>query len=291
MSPSGKAAVFGTAIQRFESFHPSFHKFSYRKLLSSSPRSLAFDFDGILCNGLKEYFQTAWRVYCQTWTVSSSVPSDGLAERFYRLRPVVEVGWEMPVVLRAAMKGFSDQDILAHWPETREKLVRSEDLSIQTIGQRVDGARDRWIQTELDTWLDLHEFYPGVLERLKQFQSDDFPFVIVTTKESRFVKRLLLRAGIMLGDEQIFGKDCKRPKPKTLKLLKDTLPSPIWFVEDRIAALKAVQAEPGLEDVGLFLGDWGYNLEGDRRLAAKDPSLNLLSLEQFGQDFDQWVTA
>ena len=80
--------------------------------MNSLPGSLAFDFDGILCNGLKEYFQTAWRVYCKFWTVSDTTPPEGLAERFYKLRPVVEVGWEMPVVIRAAIKGFSDDEIL-----------------------------------------------------------------------------------------------------------------------------------------------------------------------------------
>ena len=256
--------------------------------MSSCPGSLAFDFDGILCNGLKEYFQTAWRVYCQTWPVSSTKPPNGLAERFYKLRPVVEVGWEMPVVLRAVLKGFSDQDILAHWPQTRDQLVLEETLNIQTIGQQVDQTRDRWIQNDLDSWLDLHEFYPGVLTQLQQFQRTQFPFVIVTTKESRFVKRLLQRSAINLDDDHIFGKDRKRPKPQTLKCLKESLPSPIWFLEDRIAALQAVLAEPGLEDVGLFLGDWGYNVEGDRQIAAQDPRLNLLSLNQFRKDFDHW---
>lgn len=257
--------------------------------MSSGPGSLAFDFDGVLCNGLREYFQTAWRVYCNTWTVSSPRPPEGLAERFNILRPVVEVGWEMPVVLRAAIQGFSDADILNHWPQVRQQLVQTEDLSTQGLGEQVDVTRDRWIQQNLETWLDHHEFYPGVLDRLQQLQSLHIPFVIVTTKESRFVKRLLHRANILMDDDQIFGKDCKRPKSKTLRLLKPLLPSPIWFIEDRIAALQAVESEPDLQDIRLFLADWGYNIQRDRRRAAESKNLNCLSLEQFRQDFKYWA--
>jgi 3-deoxy-D-manno-octulosonate 8-phosphate phosphatase KdsC-like HAD superfamily phosphatase len=29
----------------------------------SAPQTLALDFDGVLCDGLLEYFETAWRAY------------------------------------------------------------------------------------------------------------------------------------------------------------------------------------------------------------------------------------
>ena len=34
-----------------------------------TPTVLALDFDGVLCNGLSEYFQTAWRTYSQFWQI------------------------------------------------------------------------------------------------------------------------------------------------------------------------------------------------------------------------------
>ena len=259
--------------------------------MSSKPGSIAFDFDGVLCNGLKEYFQTAWRVYCEYWTVSSPVEPEGLAERFYTLRPVVEVGWEMPVVLRAIIQGFSDADILTSWPEIRQQLVKSEDLSKETIGQWVDGTRDQWIQTDLEGWLALHEFYPGTLETLQNLQHENIPFVIITTKESRFVRALLQRAQLDLASDKIFGKDCQRPKPETLKRLKPNLPGPIWFIEDRIAALQAVRAESSLQDVGLFLAEWGYNVALDHQNAKKTDGITCLSLETFNLGVESWLQA
>ena len=81
----------------------------------TSPQILALDFDGVLCDGLLEYFETAWRAYCQVFEETLPNPPAGLADRFYPLRPVVESGWEMPLVLRALLGGIADEAILTHW--------------------------------------------------------------------------------------------------------------------------------------------------------------------------------
>ena len=256
----------------------------------AAPNALAFDFDGILCNGLKEYFQTAWRVYRQTWPETPPNPPEAIAEAFYRLRPVVEVGWEMPMVIRAVMKGIPETEVVQRWSTLKHELVQADGVSVEAIGQGVDTVRDRWIESDLDGWLGLHEFYPGVLARLKTLVDQDFPFVIITTKESRFVRQLLRQAGIELQPDQLFGKDCKQPKFATLRSLKQTLPTPIWFIEDRIATLRRVEAEADLTDIGLFLGDWGYNLPSERTEAHQDSRLQLLSLAQFTQDCSEWLS-
>ena len=86
-------------------------------------KTLAFDFDGILCNGLTEYFQTAWKVYRQTWPDTNPTPPDNLAETFNRLRPVVEVGWEMPMVIRAVLQGIEEATIISQWSTLKTQLV------------------------------------------------------------------------------------------------------------------------------------------------------------------------
>ncbi|MCM1983196.1 HAD family hydrolase [Lyngbya confervoides] len=252
--------------------------------MTSLPQSLAFDFDGVLCNGLREYFATAWSVYQQFWGGDPAL--EDLEQRFYRLRPVVEVGWEMPLVLRAVQRGMSDAEIFAQWPAVRDRLVAQEHLHPAELGQAVDRTRDRWIQSDLEGWLDHHEFYPGIVPRLRQCLAEAMPVVIITTKESRFVQQLLIREGINL-DGGIFGKDCQRPKPDTLKQLQ--LPQPIWFIEDRLAALRAVQDTPELHHVALFLATWGYNRPQDHALANQAP-IHPLSLSQFSQPFLNWLS-
>ncbi|NJR39930.1 MAG: HAD family hydrolase [Leptolyngbyaceae cyanobacterium CSU_1_4] len=261
-------------------------------MIDTAPTLLALDFDGVLCNGLMEYFQTAWRVYCQIWSHPKAVPPEGLAEQFYRLRPVVETGWEMPVVIQAILSGVSEPEILANWVAIAPQFAKAIGLSSTEIGNQVDDTRDDWIAHDLESWLALHQFYPGVIERLQQLSS--LHSVIITTKEERFVIQLLQQQGIAFPQSQIFGKSLKQPKSQTLRaLLQDlsqkTANPSIWFVEDRLKTLQAMTAQPDLSPVRLFLGDWGYNTESDRKTAQLDPKIHLLPLSTFVADFSLWV--
>ncbi len=261
-------------------------------MTETTPTLLALDFDGVLCNGLMEYFQTAWRVYCQIWSHPNAVPPEGLAEQFYRLRPVVETGWEMPVVIKAVLSGVSEAEILTNWVAIAPTFAQAIGLSATEIGNQVDQIRDHWIANDLESWLALHHFYPGVIERLQQL-SPLHP-VIITTKEERFVVQLLQQQGIDFPQSQIFGKSLKQPKSQTLRVLTQDLSQKIdhpiiWFVEDRLKTLQALTAQPDLSNVRLFLGDWGYNTASDRKTAHLDPKIHLLSLSTFAADFPLWV--
>ncbi len=252
---------------------------------------LALDFDGVICDGLIEYFQTTKRTYCKIWT-EDNPPSEDLAESFYRLRPVIETGWEMPVLLRALVLGnYSEENILDNWHEIAQEIIKKENKDPKTLVNTLDTTRDKWIESDLESWLELHRFYPGVIEKIRKIMDSEIELYIVTTKEGRFVKRLLKKSGIELPAAQIIGKESKRPKYETLREiiqkanLKDIN---LWFVEDRLKTLELVKKQPDLEGVGLYLADWGYNTSRSKELARKDRRIQLISLEQFSQDFTTW---
>jgi phosphoglycolate phosphatase-like HAD superfamily hydrolase len=251
--------------------------------LSSQPELLALDFDGVLCDGLREYFQTAWQAHCQLWIGELLSPPEGLAEAFYRLRPIVETGWEMPVLIHALRSGFGESEILADWANIAVELLQHHQTSPQVVGAVVDGIRDRAIASDLTTWLGAHRFYPGVIDRLKQVEN----FVIISTKEGRFIQQLLTDAGVNLPPERIFGKEQKRPKYEILCELRPHYAS-IWFLEDRLPTLEKVIQQPDLHDVGLFLADWGYNLATERDRAAQSDRIQLIGLEHFTGPFTSW---
>ncbi len=254
-----------------------------------SPNIIALDFDGVICDGLIEYFASTKRAYQQIW---SEEVDDSLAPNFYKLRPVIETGWEMPILLRALVLGIDETEILADWKSTSLKLLESEGLEKQNVVQKLDGVRDSWIKSDLDEWLALHRFYPSVIERLQQIIDSEVELYIVTTKEGRFVKQLLQQQGITLATSNIIGKESKRPKYETLRIIRDRHQTSsdlnIFFVEDRIKALQQVAQQSDLNFVSLFLADWGYNLESDRQIASQDSRIKLLSLKQFSQKFDVW---
>jgi phosphoglycolate phosphatase-like HAD superfamily hydrolase len=256
------------------------------------PTVLALDFDGVICDGLKEYFQTAWHAYCTLWNLEDTTPPAGLAESFYRLRPVVETGWEMPLVIHAVLKGIPEVKLLAEWSTIAKSLLISENREPAQLVAEVDGTRDRWIAAELQSWLAEHRSYPGIIQRLKAILQTDTHVAIISTKEGRFIQQLLEGEGVDLTELQIYGKEVKRPKAQVLKELVQVFgqDANFWFVEDRFKTLQAIQTQPDLAQVQLFLADWGYNTVAERSLADADPLIHLISLEQFAGEFAGWIT-
>ena len=241
-----------------------------------SDRLVALDFDGVICNGLREYFQTSWRVYSQLWDVPQGVPSDELAETFYRLRPIVETGWEMPLVLHALESGLSEAELLRDWSNLATGLLETSNKDAKSIGAFVDKTRDQWIAEDFGDWLSYQTFYPGMIEYLKSCDR----FVIISTKEGRFIRALLQPCGIELQDDQLYGKERQQPKHEILRALKPDY-GHITFIEDRFKTLQTVAKQPDLDDIDLLLADWGYNLESEREAARKSDRTQLVSLVEF----------
>lgn len=261
-------------------------------MLSGIPTVLALDFDGVLLNGLKEYFQTAWRAYCRIWQPDDCQPAAGLAETFYRLRPVVETGWEMPLVLRAILQGRLETELLQHWATIVPELLISEKLEIQRLQFEVDNIRDQWIATDIQGWLAEQGFYPGTIAALQRIlATNQTAVVIISTKEGRFIRQLLQQQGIDDTDLQVYGKEVKRPKAETLRELISVFgqDASFWFIEDRLQTLHKIQQQSDLQSVQLFLADWGYNTLRERDMAQADPRIQLLSLEQFSQEPKLWM--
>lgn len=259
-----------------------------------SPRILVLDFDGVLCDGRAEYFASSCRVCAQVWGLAPA-QLEPLRPAFDRLRPLIETGWEMPLLLWGLQEGIREEDLRQDWPGWRQQLLQQSGIPALSLIQALDRVRDRWIAEDLQGWLGLHRFYPGVAAWLRQVQAAGEPrLAILSTKEGRFIQQLLGRAGIQLPRHRILGKEVRAPKATTLQRLLAAAQLPaeeLWFVEDRLQTLRQVQRVPELEQVLLFLADWGYNLPEEREEAARDPRLRLLSLEQLCQPFDRWIAS
>jgi phosphoglycolate phosphatase-like HAD superfamily hydrolase len=253
------------------------------------PDLLALDFDGVLCDGRAEYLESSWQVYCEIWD-ASDVKLDTIAPRFYELRSVIETGWEMPLLLRSLLEGISDAEILENWSSLVQQMLDKSGLTQQEMTRLLDEKRDRWIETNEQDWLAHHEFYPGVIQRLQAIFNQPSPQVyIITTKEGRFARKLLQKHGIQFPADYIIGKEYQQPKTETLtELLKQNGDASLWFVEDRLKTLLSVAKQPYLQSVRLFLAEWGYNTARSRQEAKDDPTIRLLSLDQFNQDFSHW---
>jgi phosphoglycolate phosphatase-like HAD superfamily hydrolase len=197
----------------------------------------------------------------------------------------------MPVLIRALLIGIPEAHIWQAWGAIAQQLLPEKDLTAIDIGRKLDKVRDEWIDHDLDSWLSLHRFYPGVVEKLRAIVASPVKPIIITTKEGRFVSQLLQQQGVHLSEESIIGKESKQPKYQIIrKLIGVTSKTPLslWFVEDRLKTLQLVQQQTDLESVRLYLADWGYNTALERETAGSNSRIRLLSLSQFGQDFSAW---
>lgn len=194
----------------------------------------------------------------------------------------------MPVLVRALLTDIPHDEILTDWVTIRDRIVETDAIDPPALAYALDQLRDRWITDDLDGWLALHEFYPGTIEQLQAWTLAGVDWWIVTTKEGRFVRRLLGDRGIEieLGD-RLFGKEVGRPKYQTLRELRRDRPinhrlRRIWFVEDRLKTLQAVDRESDLDDIELFFADWGYSTPRERAESVMAKSrIRPVSIEQF----------
>jgi phosphoglycolate phosphatase-like HAD superfamily hydrolase len=239
---------------------------------------LALDFDGVLCDGMKEYFHSSWGVYCQLWSGQDKAPSR-LFDRFVTLRPAIEHGWEMPLLVWALMQDYDIQP--ESWSGLVPELLVSSGYQPPQIAAGMDAVRDRAIQTDLAGWLDLQRCYPGTVDRLNSLPAD-IAVVIITTKDGRFTRQLLESQGIYLPADAIYGKEMRQSKADTLRKLLPTA-TKIWFVEDRLPTLHSIASQPDLATIELFLADWGYNTANERAAGMEDPQITVISLDIFNQ--------
>ena len=260
----------------------------------SIPNILALDFDGVLCDGMREYFEASRRTYMKIWP-AAAVPGEDLFPAFRALRPVIMTGWEMPLLLYAIVQGHPETAILKGWEKIRDELVNVGPLQgsalIQALTHTLDEVRRAWIAADPGDWLQRHVPYIS-LDEVRRLVAEPERTVLVTTKEGEFAGRILEHWNVHLADIQ--GKEAGTHKCENLRALIADYSAVhgrrprLWFVEDRLETLQHVTTHDDLADVGLFLAVWGYNTPQTRASVLSDGRIRLLTLEQFRRDLTAW---
>ena len=161
-----------------------------------SPILLALDFDGVVCDGRPEYFETAWQAYVAAWPPPALTPGrpDAVAARFAALRPLIESGWEMPLLVHALLAGRRAK---TRWrtgtvadgragADGRRRGHRPRRSAARSIASATSGSRE----------IGRLAVPPSVLSgrrptMVSLCSSGPTRVVIVTTKAERFVRALL----------------------------------------------------------------------------------------------------
>lgn len=265
---------------------------------AAAPRVLALDFDGVVCDGRPEYFEAGWRAYRAAWpgAVDDSARTPALAARFGELRPLIESGWEFPVLIHALLAGeservFSDRSA---WLEAGRRLVADAHVSADALGQALNRGRDEWFARDPRDWVSHHAFYPGLAAMIERAVDAGVRVVIVTTKAERFARALLESVSTRLGTLPVVGREPGRTVPKHESLTRLATEhglaqgDGLWFVEDLLETLEDVAARPQLGRTGLFLASWGYNVLEQRARASLHPRVSVISLGDMARPLSAW---
>lgn len=262
----------------------------------TTPDILALDFDGVLCDGMAEYFETSRRTAARAWP-GERVPGAEHLPAFRRLRPVIMTGWEMPLLLRAIGQGRPESDILEGWPMVRDEQIGTSPHGaalVEWLTRTLDEVRREWIAADRADWIARNAPYCE-LEALRGLVGKPERAVLVTTKEGEFARLILDVWRVPLAEIQ--GKEAGTHKCDNLRALIAAYTEThgrrprLWFVEDRFETLAHVTTHADLEDVGLFLAAWGYNTAGTRAEARGSRRVRLLELDQFRQGLGAWPSA
>lgn len=239
----------------------------------------AFDFDGVICNSAGETGRTAWRAAHGLWPDRMPAePPDDFVARFPRLRPVIETGFENIPVVGLFVKGVPDDEIIEGFPELSAELIAAEGWDRDDLRARFGIARDAWIEGDLESWLAAQGFYPGVVEAVNALPG---PRCIITTKEDRFTRLLVERAGIEVDADRIYALEAfeGRGKRSVLEAIAAEYPGArLHFFEDRLVTLDKMR---DLAGTSLYLVDWGYNTPAERERARTDEDITLLDRAGF----------
>ena len=249
-------------------------------------RLLVFDFDGVIVDGMNEYWWSA-RHACLRLHPAADLP-ETVPPQFRQLRPWIHHGWEMVLIaaLIAEQRGPLEQlgverfvhDYAAHCAAALERFGWTP----ASLQQTLEAVRAEAVQTDRDAWLALHQPYPGVPERLNALSQENTAWAVLTTKARDFTAELLTSMG--LRPDRLDGHE-SGSKPDVLRRLAAD-----WrlagFVEDRRPTLESVRETPGLEALPCWLVSWGYLKPTD--LVALSEGIHLLRPEQFAAPLADW---
>lgn len=244
---------------------------------------LVFDFDGVIVDGMPEYWWAARR------SLLELDPTACLPERIPRgfelLRPFIHKGWEM--VLIAAELSSPDPAsrlaaLLASYADALALGLVRRGWDAELLQSTLERIRREAIAVDRRGWLAMHRFYPGVPGRLQALVSEGADWLVLTTKGADFARELLAAAA--LDPAAVYGHE-QGSKPEVLARLMDG-GRELWFVEDRRSTLEQVRTTAGLESIRCFLASWGYLGPDDRdRLPA---GIRLLDPQRFEGPLAEW---
>ena len=239
---------------------------------------IVFDFDGVVCDSTDECMVTSWNAW-ERWqlrdnfrcTLSEFTEEDKLS--FRKVRPRVRGAGEYYILRRAFSEGIeiTNQKIY-------DKLEGQWKENIEPFKVVFFEARERLRRDDVDSWIDLHPVFDGVIDVMKTLNNQNRLY-IATLKDAKSVRLILENQGLEVKKERLYDQSQIKSKLQALDRFRKKIgcsKDEMIFIDDNVTHLI------GPKDAGysVYLTIWGENMVEYLEI-AKNEGILLLSDSDF----------
>ena len=227
-------------------------------------------------------------------TQATDNPPKWLFDNMREIRPAIEVGWQIPVLLSVFLEqqhcaspdkpAMSVAEIISDYKALVDTWLKDHNLTDKDMIDTFGKVRDDWIAKDLQSWLDINTFYNGIARGINECNGES---VLVTTKQQRFATALVRHAGVSdlaMSDDSIYGLGMYKSKSDVIvdRMAKgDYDPTNTHFFEDRWPTIAKCLNDERLVNVKFYLCSWGYCTESELELARNEDRVEVLGLNDF----------
>ncbi len=237
-----------------------------------------FDFDGVIVDGMKEYWHSSL-LACEKFLNSPNIIIDqylyqNISKTFQDIRPWVKYGWEMVLIVHEIIKKENSLDnnkesFIKKYNQNCEKILKDNSWKAEDLQTFLDESRRFQIKKDFEMWVNLHNPFFEVLDFIDKLKQKQIKTGIITTKGKTFAEKILNT--LQIHPDFIFGYESGR-KVQIAKLLSKEYEI-IGFIEDRKKTLLEIKKNPHTINIPCYLAEWGYLKEADRKNVEKEIKL------------------
>jgi len=231
---------------------------------------ILFDFDGVIVNGMEEYWFSS-RVACEKYLLNNSknLNTDkyiDVPKIFIEIRPWVKYGWEMVLITHEIFKKckplnkLTKNSFLENYEENCSKLLLEYSWNSIELQRCLDEARVFQIKNDFKKWISLHRPFNEVVSFIKYAKDKGYKIGVISTKGKTFTSKILSNLDIF--PELTFGYESgsKVDIISNLSLNYDIK----GFVEDRRKTLSDILKNDQTKFINCYLAEWGYLKSTDK---------------------------
>ncbi len=253
----------------------------------SSQKIFLFDFDGVIVDGMQEYWHTSL-LACERYLNSPYISVDQklykrVPNSFKEIRPWVKYGWEMILIVHEIIKtenpltNDNKDDFINNYYQNCQKILKDNYWLAEDLQTILNKSREYQIHKDFRKWVDLHNPFFEVINLIEELSKREIKTGIITTKGKIFAEKILRQLNIF--PEFVFGYE-SGTKIKIAQKLSETNEI-LGFIEDRKKTLIEIKQNSETSHIPCFLANWGYLKESDRyNLNNGIKLLKLVNLEE-----------